>query len=257
MHHRWAPAFTIVEILIIVTVIAIIASIAVVSYTGLTKLAISTAAQSDLKNVSTTMERALQKTGTFPETLPEEFTPSKNIAVTLVHSGAVPYYANLSTVQSGVLMAQICQELIDGGYGKGVSQGGQVRDYITGCGNWNHNSMQITGWDSKVWPTPVAKQPLIDYGANFTAAAWDIDQERVMEEFYRLLVERYEQQGGAFPVTSFWDYWATSNNGGVMQQPLDPNAPRKPYFCAEATPTNHPELVWHITEKGKIKLGGC
>lgn len=257
MRNRWATAFTIVELIIAIVAVAILATIALIGYNGATKLALSGAAQSDLQNISTIMERTLQKTGTFPETLPDDFAPTQRVIVTLVESGRIPFYTHLSSVQSGVLLAQICEDLIAAGYGKGTSQGGQARDYITGCGNWNHDSMQITGWDSKVWPTPVAKQPLIDYGAAFTAPAWDIDQERVMEEFYRLLVVRYEQQGGAFPITSFWDYWATPTNGGVTQQPLDPNAPTKPYFCAEATVDGHPELVWHVTQKNDVKPGGC
>ncbi len=257
MQNRWAPAFTIVELIITIVVIAVLVTISIVGYNGVTKLALSTAAKNDLQNVSTAMQRSLQKTGAYPQNLPDEFTATNRIDVSLISAGALPFYETMTPVQSGVLMSQVCQDLIDGGFGKGVSQSGQARDYITGCGNWNDDSMQITGWDSKVWPTPVQKQPLIDYGANFTASAWDIDQERVMEEFYRLLVERYEQMGGQFPVTSFWDYWATPTNGGVMQQPLDPNAPTKDHFCAEAQIPQYPELIWHVTENGKILAGGC
>jgi hypothetical protein len=102
------------------------------------------------------------------------------------------------------------------------------------------------------------KQALLEYGNNFhTSNTWDIDQDRVMKNFYTQMVSRYEQMGGTFPVTSFWDYWATPTNGGVMAQPLDANAPTRPYYCVEAEVQGQPELIWHVTESGKIESGSC
>lgn len=258
MNTRWAPGFTIVELIIVVAVIAILATITIVGYNGATKLALSTAAKNDLQNVSIAMTQELRAHAAYPAQLPDAVRASNRIILTLVSTGALPYYNNLSSVQGGMLLAKACQDLIDQGYGKGTSQGGQARDYITGCGNWNHDSMQVTGWDSKVWPVPVQKQALLDYGTNFhTSSTWDIDQDRVMESFYTQMVARFEQMGGSFPVTSFWDSWATPSNGGVMAQPLDANAPTKPYYCAEATVDGQPDLIWHISESNKIESGSC
>lgn len=257
MLKRWGGGFTIVELLIVVVVIAILAAVIIVAYNGITRQALTSAAKTDLRTIDTAMQIEREQTGAYPSELPENFNSSNNINASLPDSGSLPYYSNLTTVQGGVLFAKTCQDLIDAGYGKGISQGGQARDYITGCGNWNDDSMQVTGWDSHVWPTPVHRQPLIDYGANFTATAWDIDQERVMEQFYRLLVKRYEQQGGSFPITSFWDYWATPTNGGVQLQPLNPDAPIRPFYCAEAGPTAYPDLIWHVTQTGVINPGSC
>lgn len=258
MKTRWAPAFTIVELLMIIVVIAILATLLIISYNGTTKMALTAAAKSDLHNAATVMERELQNTNAYPATLPSDLKASNRVRLVLVRSGAFPYYNNLSPVQSGTLFATTCQALIDEGRGTGKDQGGTTRDYITGCGNWNHNSMQFTGWKSKVWNTPVAKQPLLDYANTFTVnGTWDKDQERVTKEFYTELIERYEQQGGKFPITSFWDYWATPSNGGVMQQPLDPNVPTRPFFCVEATVPEIPSILWHVSEMGTLKTGRC
>lgn len=258
MKNRWAPGFTIVELIIVVVVIAILATISIVGYNGATKLALSTAAKSDLQNVSTAMAQELRKHAEYPEQLPVEVKASNRITLNFIGSGELPYYKNLNAVQGGMVMAKACQDLVDAGYGKGTSQGSQLRDYVTGCGNWNDDSMQVTGWDSKVWPTPVQKQALLEYGNNFhTSNTWDIDQDRVMKNFYTQMVSRYEQMGGTFPVTSFWDYWATPTNGGVMAQPLDANAPTRPYYCVEAEVQGQPELIWHVTESGKIESGSC
>lgn len=258
MNTRWAPAFTVVELIIVVAVIAILATISIVGYNGATKLALATAAKSDLKNVATAMAHEIRKNGEYPDQLPDEVTPTKRIELNFVSSGELPYYKNLNAVQNGVVMAKSCQDLVDAGYGKGTSQGGQLRDYITGCGNWNDDSMQVTGWDSKVWPVPVQKQALLDYGNNFhTSNSWDIDQDRVMKNFYTQMVARYEQMGGTFPVASFWDYWATPTNGGVMAPPLDPNAQLIPYYCVEAKVEGQTDILWHVNESSKIEPGSC
>ena len=258
MKNRWGHGFTIVELIIVIVVIAILATISIVGYNGATRLALSTAAKNDLQNVSTAMAREMRDHGEYPDQIPSEVTATKRITLNFITSGELPYYSSLTNVQAGMVMAKACQDLIDQGYGKGTSQGGQLRDYITGCGNWNYNSMQVTGWDSKVWPVPVQKQTLLDYGNNFhTSNSWDIDQDRVVKTFYTQIVSRYEQMGGSFPVTSFWDYWATPTNGGVMAQPLNPNTPTKAFYCVEAEVNGQPELIWHVTESGKIESGAC
>jgi len=258
MKARWAHGFTVVELIIIITVIAILATISIAGYNGATRLALSTAAKSDLQNVATAMTQYMRQHGQYPDTLPSEVKATKRITLNLITSGELPRYSSLTAVQSGMVMAKACQDLVDAGYGKGTSQGGQLRDYITGCGNWNDDSMQVTGWDSKVWPVPVQKQALLDYGTNFhTSNSWDIDQDRVMKNFYTQMVSRYEQMGGTFPITSFWDYWATPTNGGVMAQPLNPNAPTQDCYCVEAEVEGQPELIWHVTELNKIEPGAC
>ncbi len=258
MNQRWAPAFTIVELLIVVVVIAILASISVVAYNGITDRVLASAASSDLRNTAIAMQQAYQVTNTYPSTLPTHIKPSENIHIRLGYAYSLPHYVGLSPVQHGMLFARICQQLIDEGAGKAADQGGTLQSYIIGCGNWNHGSVQITGWASPVWVTPVAKQALLNYAAQYGAAdSWHPHEREAVQAFYTQLVERYEQQGGAFPITSFWDAWATDSNGGVMQQPLDNHPPIQSSFCVEAQARSRPELTWNVTEAGKITTGGC
>lgn len=257
MRHRWAPAFTIIELVIVVTVLGILIGIVAISYSGFREEALATAAQNDLNTVISTMERELQQNNTFPSSFPADLRTSEGVSLTLIEVGETPFYTNLSTVQNGVLLSQICDDLIDEGKGNGFSQAGDIRDYITGCDQWNHDSMQITGWHTEQWDIPVQKQTLIDYGTDFTTnSTWDIDEERVTEEFYLELVSRFEAQGGTFPIESFWDDWANSGNGGVILQPLDTNPITKKHYCAEARVVDT-ALVWHVTQTKKIEEGGC
>lgn len=259
MKIRWARGFTIVELIIVISSIAIIASLFIIGYNSVQKSALAAAAQSDLHAVSGTMEIERQRTGSYPATMPANIKASNNkLTLTLEKSGEMPFYTGLSTVQNGVLLSQICTDLINDGVGQGVDQGGTTRDYITGCGNWNDDSMQVTGWDTRVWNTPVTRNQLTNYATNYTVSDnfHKQAQETAVKAFYNGLVDRLEAQGGSFPVASFWDYWATPSNGGVMLQPLTSNPQTKPYFCAESS-VNNTNSIWHITQENRIRSGGC
>ena len=51
--NRTNPAFTIVELLVVIVVIAILAAISIVAYTGIQRSAAETALKSDLRNAAT------------------------------------------------------------------------------------------------------------------------------------------------------------------------------------------------------------
>lgn len=258
MHKRWASAFTIVELIIIIVVIAIIAATVTVGYSGVQKTARIRAAQSDLVNVAAEMERIYQRDGSYPTSFPSTIQASAGVDLVLQKSGSRPYYMGLSAVQNGTLLAQICSDLLAEGVGKGTDQGGNVRDYVSGCGNWNDDSMQVTAWDTKTWPTPVTESQLRLYANEYTVsnAYHKASQELAVKNFYTQLADRLTEQGGTFPVTSFWDYWATPTNFGVMPQPLTANPQIKPFYCASAAVPGT-TAMWHITQTAKLEQGSC
>jgi prepilin-type N-terminal cleavage/methylation domain-containing protein len=62
------PAFTIVELLVVIVVIAILATITIVSYQGITKQATTSSVQSNLKQLATTIDLDYAATSTYPAT---------------------------------------------------------------------------------------------------------------------------------------------------------------------------------------------
>lgn len=261
MHSNHSRGFTVVELLIIVVIIAIIASVTVVSYSAVQNAALETSAQANLKAISSSMQSAQLRSGSFPTSLDESLLSNNpRITITLESSGTATQYQNLSEVQNGVLLSQICSDLITEGVGRAADQGGTQRDYITGCGNWNSNSMQVTGWDTRTWATPVQKTQLTDYADTFVVTDPYHKQahESVVKNFYGQLVSRLEAQGGRYPVTSFWDYWAAPGNGGVVYtEPSGPTIERK-FFCAQASIQSAGEpKEWHITEEDRLREGSC
>jgi Tfp pilus assembly protein PilE len=259
MKNRWAPAFTVVELVVVITSIAIIAAISVVAYNAVQTQAQVRAAQADLSRTATEMQRVFQQTGSYPSTLPAGLTASNNrVTLSLVNSGTYTYYSNLTAVQNGALFSKICDDLLAEGVGKGVDQGGTTRDYVSGCGNWNYNNMQVTAWDTVKWDTPLTAAQLTNYAANYTVstAYHKQSQEATIKNFYNSLVSRMQRQGGTFPITSFWDYWATPSNGGVMYQSIDANGQPRSFYCVQAAANNGKD-VWKVDQTSKVSQGSC
>lgn len=287
MRNRSRPGFTIIELLIAIVVIVILAAITTVAYHGIQAQAIKRVAEYNLKIAAEAMQLEYQTTGEYPVTLPSNVggstsnntnnnsgnnggsgggsgttgtsigSSNPNTNLSLKWSGTFTTYTNLTAVQNGVLLSQICQDLINEGAGKGVDKGGNTQSYITGCGNWNKGSMQVTAWNSKVWNTPVSDTQLLQYANSFTTTdTWNAAQIGVVKNFYTQLVSRQKSEGGGFPITSFWDSWATSRNGGTIYQALPATMQTKTSFCIEATDTNG-NIVSHIGEDSVLRDGPC
>lgn len=259
MNHKRISGFTIVELLIVITVVAILVATVVMGYNGVTRAAADNAAKAHLYSIADDMKLKLFDTKVYPTTLPAHLAANSNVTANIKSTGSYPLYLNLTAVQNGTLLAAICQSLIDSGAGKAKNQAGDTQDYITGCGNWNDDRMQVTGWDTRRWDTPVSLQQLRDYGNTFTTRDTynKIGHEYVVKTFYNDMVDTFLLQGGVTPITSFWDYWATAGNGGVMPQPLPTDATVHNYYCAEAQSIRYPHSTWHVTETNVIAAGPC
>lgn len=253
--------FTIVELLIVIVVIGILAAITMATFNGIQRQAASSSLKSDLTQAARTMEATYVDHGSYPVILPSSVTVSPGTTLELIAEEGVPQYPALSSVQTGVLFHQLCQELVTEGYGTGTNMGGQIEQYITGCHVYNYNQIQIHGWDSHTFSTPISSVTLPNYATNIPpGGSWRPNQQAVLRAFYTELHNRFLAVGGNYPVSSFWDPWATSGNGGVMTQTLPtPTAPGPDgtTYCIQATHMKHTDLMWHIQKGDKLTSGTC
>jgi prepilin-type N-terminal cleavage/methylation domain-containing protein len=67
LSHSHTPAFTIIELLIVIVVIAILAALSIVTYTGIQNRARETAVQADLSNMARQLGiESAQAEGSYP-----------------------------------------------------------------------------------------------------------------------------------------------------------------------------------------------
>ena len=258
--------FTLVELLIVCVVIALLAVIAIVAYSGLQQRAAQASVYKDLRGaaeqLSLTYVRSVTDFDNLSD-LPEDFHPSEDVFVQLVSSYGGDVYTGLSAVQNGVLFYEVCEELIaDPQYSViHARDGSETQSVVMKCtDDIGANRLQITGWRSEKWYTPVTRADIQEYIDEEPYDDWWTDRQDVVRGFYTELANRFEAKGGTFPITSFWDTWANQWSG-VHKEELPPPGPRpsddKGAFCVEAWHNKFPEQVYKITQNEKIVAGRC
>lgn len=255
---RWksAQGFTIVELIIVVAIIGILSAIVLVSYNGVTHQSRVSTVKATLYQASQAMTTYHLKNRYYPPSLVDvgdyKFPEDANIEVV---SNTFPEYATLNEVQSGVLFSQVCKDLINEGKGRGENLGGGIDDYITSCNVYNHNELQIHGWDSTNFNTPVSISDITSVIDSVPAGdAWHPDQQSVVKNFYTELRDRYLAHGGIYPIESFWDSWSGGVDKEDLPEPIDTS---KTEYCIQATSIKDESIVWHAIQGNKLHEGPC
>ena len=249
--------FTIVEIIVVIVTIAILAAISTVAYVGIKEKAVASSLMSDLDSAKKSLDMKSFVSAVAPE-LPDSYHPSKGNHVEMVKID-LPYYKDMTPVQNGVLFFDICNSLIDDGYGKGVNQGGTTEKYITSCDVDNNNMIQIKGWTGTNLSVPVQSNKLqqIADGLHYTDT-WSPERESSEKLFYTTLNSRFVAQGGEYPITSFFDGvdWADPRYHVVIEDLPDPT-PRKDKYCIEAYNDSYPDMYYMIVNGETMAEGRC
>lgn len=93
LRGRYAPAFTVVELIVVVVVVAILVGVTVIGY-GAWRTGINSAAvKSDLIAAATAMDSARSETG-YPTSVPSTFSPSQNVVITVASANATTFCLN-------------------------------------------------------------------------------------------------------------------------------------------------------------------
>jgi len=250
--------FTIVELLVVIVVIGILAAIIITAYKGVQQAAAKATIQSDLANAARQMGVVQSENGAYPDVLPTDIRSSPGVTLTLIkRTGG---YSGLDDVQMGVLFQNVCQEILNEGYGTGTNLAGEVEQYVTGCNVYGHAAIQLNGWTAHDFSTSIAQSSVYNwYDAHIGSDLWRPNEKSVYLAFATELTNRFMSLGGSFPVSSFWDPWAAANNGGVPYEALpNPSMPSDPNnFCIEGSHVKYTSLLMHVAQDGAPQTGSC
>jgi len=262
---RWGrtfSGFTIVELLIVVVVIGILAAIILVAYNGIQKKAAAAQVVSTAKGAGSATALAIMQNGNTTLThLPSSFKVPKELAITYSPLSN-KQYGPLTNVQHGVLLHTYCEQLVqDANYSTIHSRdGSETSSIVMSCGDdIEEDSLQITGWDTKTWTTPVTKAQITDYLATVPYDNWWTDKQDVIRNFYTTLIVLYTSSGGGWPINSFWDPWANQWSGVQKETlPTPISSTVEPNYCISVSHRQYTDLSYMVTAGSPSpRVGSC
>ena len=259
----YRKGFTLVELLIVIAVIAILAAISIVAYNGAQDQSKRAVMAATLKQAASTMLEVKNQSGSYPTTLPTDYKHPDTVSVSI---SSTSVYNGLSATQNGLLFYNICGELVSDGYGTGTNNGGSQESYITACNVYNHPELQVNAaWSAagRTIDAPVDASTLPDIASSISGLSdsYRPNADQVVKDFYNEWNTRFTSEGGYYPVTTFWDSWATPGNGVMKPTLPTPTAGggwvQESGFCAQAIYTNKPSLKMYALNTGAPQIGAC
>lgn len=256
--------FTIVELLIVIVVIGILAAIIIVTFSGVQKRAIQITLTSDLRGAANALEFTKVETETYPTTLPTSIKSSPGVTLSLVGGASTggAYYPTLTPTQNAVLFQDTCLQTVAAGWGLKADQ--PSNSFITDCIVQERTQLRINGWNAgKYVVTPVTEASLAGHVSSYTGGNVALWQDKATI-FMSKWKELFQAQGGSFPISGFWDPWATPVNGGIMKPSLPtPTTPPSggstdaSTYCLQATHAKYADLTMHVRASGVPQSGAC
>lgn len=235
MHYR--RAFTVVEVLVIISVLTILASVTTVSFGGWQRHQAANSVQSDILQAASGLQTFKNFRNNFPPNLAGTgYASSPDVALKLLtNSPSVGIYENLTNAQNAQLFLNSCNANLFSTPNNTVCsfEGSKAGAKIHTKG---------TNGSNTIWDSPIVEDDLV---INCDSYQSECDQA------IDTMVLQFLAQGGVFPII------VPDNNQPLPEPTLVPNGPADRY-CLEGRASNFPDIVYHMqSEDQSASIGEC
>ena len=243
-HHRTAKklvayrasrrAFTIVELVFIVSAVALLATLAVVSYNGTQRRAVDVSVRDAVVSAHDNLQIYSSDRHAYPSNMAEtDFVSPDTVATVLFTDAAqTPVYSGLNAAQNAQLFLNACNgymPVVDG-----------ATTYNTSC-VFSGNNLHVKGTQSSniVLGNPVASEDFVlTCGSACTAAQ-------------NAIITTFQSQGGVFPVI-------TTSAGVALPAPVLVSSGKASRYCVQGRSSRFADIVYHAVTGGQgIVAGEC
>ncbi|MEO5949698.1 MAG: type II secretion system protein [Candidatus Saccharimonas sp.] len=229
------PAFTVIELLIIIVVLGILAVIVNLAYNGAQQRTADAVVQDTIKGGRSALVIYHASNTAYPSNFANaEYAPPTSVAVTLFTDTAQsPVYSGLTSEQNAQLFLNTCNGFMP------IVSGGTT--YNTVC-VYNGNNLHVKGTGSSnvviQGPSIASNQFVLNCGA-----ACNATQSTILSTF--------QAQGGTFPVT-------VVSSGANLPAPTLVSSGAASRYCLQARSAAFPNIVYYITtDMGAYAQGEC
>ena len=237
MRFRYQQAFTVVEIIVVITILATLATTSVVAFGSWRREQAATLVKSDVQQAASGLSNYKNFKDSYPPNLAGTgFAASNSVALTLsTNAPSVGVYEGLQPDQNAQLFLNTCNANLFS------------TPNNTACGfEGNKTGAKIhakgTNGSNAIWSDPINQTDLsITCGSDQAACNQAIND----------MITQFSAQGGTFPIE------IPEKNVPLPEPTQVPNGPASRY-CLEGRANDYPDIAYYILSETKaIVAGGC
>jgi type II secretory pathway pseudopilin PulG len=230
-------AFSVVELIVIISVLGILAMLTGLSYSSWQQTMAKNSVLSDMKQAASALHNYKNFKNNYPPNLAGTgFAASPGVSLTLsTNAPSIGVYQDLQPDQDAQLFLNACNANLF------------QTPNNTACsfqGNSGGTKIHVAGTNSSnsIWNSPI-NQSDVTLSCNGQQAACD--------QALTSLISQFTAQGGTFPVT------VPLKNVALPEPTQVPNGPANRY-CLEGRASNFPAIVYFaLSDNNEIIAGGC
>ncbi len=220
--RNFKPAFTIVELLIVVVVLAVVATISIVAYGNMQRSAVTMMVQRTAAEAQRTLQTYFISNRYYPANIANtDYDPPLDAPVVLYTNAAqVPRYSNLTSEENAQLFLNACNGFMP------IVIGGT--NYNNAC-VYSGNNMHIKG--------TVASNVVL-HGPSVQQSDFKLNCGAECDAIAATIMSKFIEQGGSFPIV-------VPKKGSPLPEPELVTMGNATDYCLEVRSSQYDDIIYH------------